>query len=74
MQSLNLAVGLLFFPRLLQRLQLLFGENQISWAALASKAFSRLRKVSRSCRSQIERTPPGETKTPCFLSSLETRS
>ena len=41
---------------------------------LVSKAFSRFLIVSRSWRSQTQRTPAGEIKIPCFLSSLATRT
>jgi len=45
-----------------------------SWAALASSVLSRLRKVSRSWRSQTLRTPVGETISPRLVSSLATRT
>ena len=41
-----------------------------SWALLASSALSRLFMVSRSWRSQTQRTPAGETVSPRFLNSL----
>ena len=43
---------------------------KFSCADFASKALRRLRKVSRSWRSQTQRTPPGEMKTPRCLSSF----
>ncbi len=42
-------------------------------ASRRSKAARRFWKVSRLCRSQIDRTPPGDTKMPRFFSALDTR-
>src|SRR4029079_10391667 len=44
-----------------------------SWATFADSAFSRCWNVCRSCRSQIVRTPAGETESARFFSSLATR-
>lgn len=45
-----------------------------SSATLASSAFRRVLKLARSWRSQIDRTPDGETKTPSLRSSFEMRA
>src|SRR6266496_3242356 len=45
-----------------------------SCATFADKAFKRRWKVCRSCRSQIVRTPAGDTTIARFLSSLATRT
>lgn len=45
-----------------------------SCSTLADNAFRRFWKVSISCRSQMERTPPGEIRIPFLRSSLDTRT
>jgi hypothetical protein len=74
MMGLDFAAGLAVLLALLQGRNLGLGINQPSAAALASRAFRRFLKVSRSCLSQAPRTPVGETKMPRFLSSLLART
>jgi hypothetical protein len=45
-----------------------------SWATFASSAFRRCLIVVRSCRCQMQRTPPADTMIPRFASSLATRN
>ena len=74
MLALELAMGFLVELGLLQRDQLASVSTRPSWATLASSAFRRFFIVSRSCRSQMLRTPKGETSVPRFFNSLAARA
>jgi hypothetical protein len=58
----DFAVGDLVFPGP----HLIFRQNQVFLCGLASNAFSRLEKVSQSCRNQTHRTPAAEISIPRF--------
>lgn len=56
-----------------------FTRGELEHALISCKLFFQrlqpfLERFPKPCRSQIERTPPGDTKMPCFFSSLDARS
>ena len=74
MLAFELAMGFFFGFGFLQGRKLGLGEDDASWATLASRAFRRFFIVSRSWRCHTQRTPAGDTVSPRFLSSLAIRT